>query len=400
MSTQPLVQPLQENGDPVLCPLDDDVAAVLSASGLVTVEPWTGGQWRLTPAKRVGVVRIQVGDSDVEVRVVPKVGIARLVFLLGYAADPGWRDEDVQISEADELLPAILDALGRAASRVLDRGVLQGYRVVDDALPLVRGRILAGVQLSRRFAFPLPIEVRYDEYDADIPENQILLAACRLALVVPRVREATRIRLLHVVARLDGVSALTSGVPRPAWRPSRLNERYVGALRLAELVLDHLSVETTGDASELRAATFVVSMWKVFEDFVTTALAESLAAAPGATQSQYPIDLDVGGLVAMRPDLVHLRMGRPVLVVDSKYKAERLDGYPNADAYQLLAYCTALRLKRGHLIYAKGNEEPRLYEIRESEVLIRAHALDLLRTPAQLLDDIAALAAALLADAG
>ena len=30
-------------------------------------------------------------------------------------------------------------------------------------------------------------------------------------------------------------------------------------------------------------------------------------------------------------------------------------GYPNADLYQVLAYCTVLGLKVGRLIYAKGN---------------------------------------------
>jgi 5-methylcytosine-specific restriction endonuclease McrBC regulatory subunit McrC len=34
-------------------------------------------------------------------------------------------------------------------------------------------------------------------------------------------------------------------------------------------------------------------------------------------------------------------------VVDVKYNAEQPAGYPNADLYQLLAYCTALGLRRG-----------------------------------------------------
>jgi 5-methylcytosine-specific restriction enzyme subunit McrC len=243
----------------------------------------------------VGSVRVGTGQDTVDVRVAPKVGIARLLFLLGYAADPGWRVDDVAVDDAEDLLPAVLDALTHAAGRALGPGLLQGYRVVDDALPLVRGRMLAGVQMSRRFALPLPVEVRFDEYDADIAENQILLAACRLGLGVPRLYPGTRTRLLHVVARLDGVSPLVSSAPRPVWRRSRLNERYVGALRLAELVLDHLSIEDAGGAGDLTTAGFVVAMWKAFEDFVTTALAEAMASAPGVTRCQYPVDLDVGG---------------------------------------------------------------------------------------------------------
>ncbi len=387
---------LTENGDSLVESLDGDVAALLAASRLVAVEPYGVETFRLIPGLRVGALRIAHGDDLIEVRVSPKVGIARLLFLLGYAVDPGWRDEDVEVEEADALLPAVLDALSRAAGRALAPGVLQGYRVVDDALPLVRGRMLPGAQMARRFALPLPVEVRYDEYDADIAENQILLAACRLGLTIPRLRAATQSRLLHAVGRLDGVSLLRAGTSRPVWRPSRINARYVGALRLAELVLDHLSIERTGGSTNLTSAGLVVPMWKVFEDFVTKALAEAMADQPGVAHSQFPVNLDVGGLVPMKPDLVHVRYGRPVLVVDAKYKAESLDGYPNADAYQLLAYCTALRLPSGHLIYAKGNETARDYDICFSPVVIRAHALDLGGSPAQLLARLASLAQELL----
>lgn len=381
---------LVENGPPAIATIGGDVASALLASRLVSVEPWGGGQFRLIPGLRVGAVRVGDGDDVFELRVAPKVGIARLLFILGYTKDPGWRDEDVDVTAEKDLLSGAIDALSRSASRALERGLLQGYRVVDDALLVMRGRMLAGQQLTRRFAMPLPVEVRYDEYDADIAENQILLAACRLGLGVPRLRPDTKTRLHHLVARLDGVSHLTPGTQRPSWRLSRLNERYAGALRLAELVLDNLSFEfgRTG----LSAVGFVVSMWKVFEDFVTVALAEALASASGVTHPQYPIDLDVQGLIPMKPDLVHTRANKPSLVVDAKYKAERFDGYPNADAYQLLAYCTALNLKRGHLVYAKGNERGRGYDIRTAGVRILVHTLDLEGTSTQLLERIAALA--------
>lgn len=195
-------------GPSYLMKADSERAAALTASRLVAVEAWRGEQYRLVPGVRVGAVRVGSAEQAMEVRVEPKVGIARLLFLLGYAADPGWRTEDVAVDSAEDLLPAVVDALARSAARALGQGVLQGYRMVDDALPLVRGRLLAGAQMSRRFALPLPVEVRYDEYDADIAENQILLAACWVGLGVPRLRADTRTRLLHVVARLDGVRGL------------------------------------------------------------------------------------------------------------------------------------------------------------------------------------------------
>ena len=52
------------------------------------------------------------------------------------------------------------------------------------------------------------------------------------------------------------------------------------------------------------------------------------------------------------------RPGAAAAVIDANYKAEKPAGDPNADLYQLLAYCTVLGLPVGHLVYARGNANP------------------------------------------
>jgi 5-methylcytosine-specific restriction enzyme subunit McrC len=79
-------------------------------------------------------------------------------------------------------------------------------------------------------------------------------------------------------------------------------------------------------------------------------------------------------------------------VADAKYKAEKPAGYPNADLYQLLAYCTVLGLKVGHLIYAKGNEDPVRHVVRSAGTEIICHALDLSQPPDTLLAEARTLA--------
>jgi 5-methylcytosine-specific restriction enzyme subunit McrC len=86
------------------------------------------------------------------------------------------------------------------------------------------------------------------------------------------------------------------------------------------------------------------------------------------------------------------RQRRVAAVLDATYKAEASAGYPNADLYQLLAYCTALGLRRGHLVYAKGAGVP---AVRNTEVVIVCHALDLAAPPAGLLAQVRRLAAGL-----
>lgn len=75
----------------------------------------------------------------------------------------------------------------------------------------------------------------------------------------------------------------------------------------------------------------------------------------------------------------------PLAVADAKYKAGRPGGYPDADLYQMLAYCTALGLAEGHLVYAKGSAPHTSHRVRHTGVTIHQHALDLDRPPAGLL---------------
>ena len=50
-------------------------------------------------------------------------------------------------------------------------------------------------------------------------------------------------------------------------------------------------------------------------------------------------------------------------MADIKYKSLADQPVPEADVYQLLAYCTALRLPEGHLIYAHGEATPTTFVI-------------------------------------
>ena len=89
------------------------------------------------------------------------------------------------------------------------------------------------------------------------------------------------------------------------------------------------------------ASGFLVSMPKVFEDFVTTAFREALGmrfGGRGVCQDARWF-LDESRTVALRPDLVWypVATGAPALVLDAKYKAERYSGFPNPDIYQMLA---------------------------------------------------------------
>ena len=85
----------------------------------------------------------------------------------------------------------------------------------------------------------------------------------------------------------------------------------------------------------------------------------------------------------LKPDLTWHHGSSLVFVGDAKYK-NLAGGLPNADIYQMLAYVTAADLPGGLLIYAKGEAEPAIFNLRGSRRRLEVVALDLSGT----LDDV------------
>ncbi len=368
--------------------LDERLADQLGKTDLVQVRRVANGRYLLLPrSNKVGAVR--VGDTDVVVT--PKVSIARLLFMLGYADNPRFRPEDVEGTPEDDLWPAVAETLCRHAERAVGPGVLHGYVTEEAALPLVRGRLRVADQISRHPGMLLPAEVRYDEYSVETAENQILRSALRRMLHVPRVRPETATRLRHLDGRLEGVTPLLPWADLPRWHPTRLNLRYQPALRISEVVLQTQSFET--GPGGLHMAAFVVDMDRLFENFVATALRETWAAYPGETRTQHEAFFDDAGVMKIRVDVVHCVDGWPRIVVDAKYKLESGSGrYPVDDYYQMLAYCNALHVPAAWLVYAQGSRGMVTRRVRNTDIDLVEYPLRLNEPPSSLLAQVALLA--------
>ncbi len=401
---------LREYGPAVSAPLAPETGRALAASGILLLaapDPGRDGHWVLRAGSRVGAVCVPWGTV---VRIMPKVPVARLFFLLGFSLDPAaaWRDSrdgTVDTGTHADVVPAIAHAVERRIDAALRQGVLRGYRETQETALVVRGRIREAEQIRRHFGRMPPVEVTYDAYTADTAENRILRAAVDRLLRLPGVPAPVRRRLAHQRVRLADALPLVRGQPLPHWQPSRLNSRYQPALRLAEAVLRGSSPEHRPPGPDhLAVDGFLIDMNKLFEDFVTAALREALREHGLTAHPQDVHHLDTADRVRLRPDLVvRCRDGRtPRGVVDAKYKAETADGRHNADLYQALAYATVLGLREAHLVYAAGRQPERVHEVRGTEagptgqaMRLYRHSLDLSREPAELIAAIRDIAARL-----
>ncbi len=357
------------------------------------VEPTVGldGRYDVTPTHTIGAIVA----SDTVIVIQPKIPIARVMFLLSYSIDPStWNDNDwAALADAPDVVTGMATLYVRLTAKTLRRGMLAGYHPTSDLLHTVRGRINLAEQLRRRPGRDLPLAVEWHEYDEDVTENRILLAAAHLLQLLPINDHEVRQNLRRVTETMQHVTPVhypPHRVPDIIW--TRLNVHYRPAVELARLLLQGSSVDLAG--ARLSTPALTINMARAFEHFVRVALREALPATEadfpaGATAP--PIPFDVGGAVRLEPDLSYWSDGRCMFIGDVKYKRDRGTGQ-SADLYQLLAYATASRLKQAMLLYADGPTSPRTMPVRGSNVVIRLHHLDLSAPPPQLLAQIQALA--------
>ena len=378
---EPRVEEIAEKGESFVA-LTASQAARLQELRFCRVSPTVdSGTWRVTDVTRVGVVAI----DDVRLIMRPKTPLRSLIFMASYSGMQAEVDDASFAFDADQDLPAALaSALIRAVGEATSRGLLKGYVPVEETGTVIGGRWDIARQLKVRPGIPVPVELTYDDYTEDVPENRILNAALRALVRLEQLPRGVVDKLGPLLGLFSEVSDLRAGsVVLPT--ESRLNAHYQPALRLARWILEATSWAHTEGASS--GSAFLLNVAKVYEDFVGRVLQATLH--PEGFDVDLQVSdwrLDTAGKIRMRPDIVISRSGRVVAVADTKYKVWGMsDGSPpNADVYQALAYAVAAGVREVHLLYVSGDVEPRRYEIAAAGTVVVAHAVGLSGEPWEL----------------
>lgn len=365
--------------------LTPDEAAQLQASDLVRVElTKIPGTYGLRAGSKVGVA----AGSGWGLRVKSHLNVRNLMFMLCYARDPaGWKAPYAFFDTEDDLLSSTAWGFASAAERALLRGPLRGYRRLEERSPVLRGRLRIRDQIARG-GLLTPVDIIRDEFDIDVPENRILLAAARLLRRLPQVHSTARQRLRRIDEQLDGVSLVPRSVALRGPPFTRLNRHYQPALAIAELVLRGTSIGArTGSRASV---TFSFELHRVFEQFLEVSLGRAVAERGAALQPQMTgRSLDRGAVLGLRPDLVVTRGGTCRAILDAKFK--RLDGDLAGDAYQMLAYLLEFGPARGFLVAADGSPSDHVVRAVPKHISVRSIRLD--QPPERILEEVDALAA-------
>jgi 5-methylcytosine-specific restriction enzyme subunit McrC len=353
-----------------------DVAFLLAEHGtrlrlLPTARP---GRYRLTSLGHVGVIVA----PNCRLILKPKVPLKSLFYLLDPAALPPPIDDRVTPAPGTEALDFLAARLAQLMTARAAHGLHRAYREEAGPLRFLQGRLDLPAQ-ARVPGRPAPqLHCRFEEFTADVPCNQVPRATAELTLRCPLLGPEVRATLRQALVPYADVQPVAlDAATFAAARPDRRTDAYAPLLDLCRLLADSLGPQDAAGTDT--CPSFLLDMQRVFEQYVTTAVLDAFAdgRATVAVQPLLPAHGPVSGQPAIhvRPDVLVEHRGRPVLVIDAKWKRLPRSAVPTADVYQVLAYCTALGVRRAVLVYPASRERVWTYPVAENALRLELRVL-------------------------
>jgi 5-methylcytosine-specific restriction enzyme subunit McrC len=355
-------------------PADTALATQLAAAGDIEARldvRWlANGKIDVRASSWVGVVRF----SAVEIRVLPKLvgGELKVLQMIEYTDEVRFLKHlpaDQQLEAVgDDLFELIVRLLVTEVKQLIREGLIRDYRPTEDTLTVMRGRLRIRDQFLRRYGSLHQLDCAFDEYDGDIPENQLLGAA--LAAAWNRVRNSklrTDTRAMSgVLSEICEPRSLDAGWYSRWIHYDRRNSRYRPAHELALLILKGLALTDLHSAVDRGINAFMLNMNSIFERFVTTLVINALSGTQLHISAQVALKAVVvnestnRNYSTIRPDMVITEAGSGRRVpVDIKYKLYDAMKLATSDVYQLFTYAYALGgtadHRRSGVIYAAHN---------------------------------------------
>ena len=379
-SREPLIIRLRENETSPGIDLPAELASALRSrykpEQLKIAPSWAGG-YDLSAGNHIGTIAYSGPAGGLRIIIEPKVPIANLFYMLTYAHElPDFGREVAPLVAGEDLFDLVVRIFIGQVDDIVRRGIHRGYVDFEEHAPHLRGRLLLAQQV-RRGTVAVAFHQRTNEFTADLLENRILRGMLSLLARVPFADRELSLRIRRTLSAFAEASPVSVG-PADCGRVvyTRLNERYRSPINLARLFLKHLSLE--GRSGETPFVTFLVPMYQLFELFVARLLERELAALPRySVHPQETIWLDEARQLKARPDMVLNRDGRPLLVLDTKYKVYN-EKPAEADIYQMVTYCHTLHVERAILIYPSDHAPDDRYRMR-SGVWLESRTVSLMK---------------------
>ncbi len=333
------------------------------------------GRYRLTPTGHVGTLVLPTRRLVIR----PKVPLVNLFHLLDPTSPPPVSDDRADTVPGTEALDFLAGRLAHLLAERAAAGLHRGYAERAERGTFLQGRLDVAAQVREGGARKEALHCRFEEFTADVPCNRVPKAVAELVLRSPIVGERARSAVRQALGGFDGIGAEPLGPDSFTQAESgRLTEAYRPLLDLCRLLADGLAPGGREGATACPA--FLLDMERVFEAYMTRGVAEAFAG-----RERYRVDVQPWHLanrpvagqpdIRLRPDVVVAHDGRPQVVVDAKWKDVADSPLVTDDVYQVLAYCAALGVGRGVLVYPGRRDRGWDYDMAGAPIRLTVRTL-------------------------
>jgi len=332
-------------------------------SPLVNIQPsWNRDNYRFRTDSKVGV--IVTNGFRVEVR--PKVSATEFCILIRYVLSGKLLPEHYRAYSNLTWDTGFEDALCTLLCDEVDEirriGLSRCYEERHDALPMLRGRPLWSANFPWRGAKSKEIVCRHYHLTYDNLDNRLLLAGLKSANLLTSHKDV-KTRVHKHLKMFMGVSSDATPEPdqfdKAFENYNRLNEHYAVAHSIAKMFLFRRRPEDFYQQGKSTVPGVVLDMSSLFEKFVERFTADLLRefgvfVKPQTRDHRALLDLNGQQYASVRPDIELWRSGKPLGVVDAKYKPywKAVDSslkperkISNEDLYQLFFYQQRMQRK-------------------------------------------------------
>ena len=357
--------------------ITEETAAALVATHPTHIDlgyptPKTAGHWSLTPRGYVGILPI---DQSTVVAIEPKVPIENVFRMLEWAYDLRafpWPEQTIQAQSVGELFESLARVLARRIRDRTRKGLHRRYIEREEHLPFVRGRMeLRG---AHRLLWEPAVHCHFEEHTLDHPGNQLLLwtlqTVLRSGILSPTSASEVGSAARAMRGAVSSVPFNEADCTRQYY--DRLNHDYRPLHALCRFFLSQTGPSQR--VGERQMSPFLLKMDRLFEAFVARWLRAQLPSSR-RLRIQESGSFDPFGEIGYSMDIVlYERAGRPLAVIDTKYK--RSVQPDTADVHQVVAYAVEKGCREAILVYPQAVVAPKDFLVGPVRVRTAGFPLD------------------------
>lgn len=238
----------------------------------------------------------------------------------------------------------------------------------SDELGTIKGKLNFQKQAEKLPSQLHTFSCNYDEFSIDNPLNRIIKATLKKIQELCR-NEDNKKRSFNIYSLMHEIrDEIITPSHASRLHFSRLNEKYESIIEFCCMILFGSTYSAEEGSHHYYALIFDMNL--VFEKYVARLLRNSLTEYTFDCQADLylasehdPVFNYTRTKKRMIPDIIVREKGKPLAILDTKYKPDLVRGYmSNADTYQMLAYSVANESDRAILLYPKLPNQDRLIE--------------------------------------